>query len=290
MTTPGSKLKTRLIPCLLLKNGLIVRSEKFKYHQFIGDPITQLGRYNQWLADEVIYLDISRTEGYDARRQDTKIATQDKHTIEEIIRVISKTSFMPLTFGGRIRTIDDIRLRLQCGADKVTINTQALETPEFIAEAARTFGRQCIVVSIDVKEHEDGRYEVYAQWGTRPTGRDPVTWAKDAEKLGAGEIFLNSVDRDGTAVGYDLELIRTVSESTSIPVIACGGVGKFQDFVDGIRIGKASAAAAANIFHFTELSYKNAKKHMHAAGIEVRMPYPALDPGIIKSSIMAKGV
>lgn len=268
-----SKLKTRLIPCLLLKNGLIVRSEQFKYHQFIGDPITQLSRYNQWLVDEVIYLDISRTEEYDARRQDTKIATQDKHTIAEIITVISKSSFMPLTFGGRIRTLQDIRLRLECGADKVTINSRAIESPDFIQESAKTFGSQCIVVSIDVKRQEGGRYEVYARGGTQATGRDPVEWAKEAEKQGAGEILLNSIDRDGMANGYDLELIRSVSESVGIPVIACGGVGKFQDFVDGIRLGKASAVSAANIFHFTELSYKNAKKYMHSAGMDVRIPY-----------------
>lgn len=268
-----SQLKVRLIPCLLLKNGLIVRSEKFKYHQFIGDPVTQLGRYNQWLADEVIYLDISRDDVYEVRREDTRIATQNKRTLPEIIREVSKVSFMPLTFGGGIKTLDDIHVRLSNGADKVAINTQAVETPDFINESAKTFGSQCIVIAIDVKQKESGAYEVYTRWGTNPTGLDPVAWAKEAESRGAGEIFLNSIDRDGVAEGYDTDLIKSLSDATKIPVIACGGVGRFQHFVDGIEKGKASAVSAANIFHFTEMSYKSAKKHMSKAGINVRMPY-----------------
>ncbi len=268
-----NQLKVRLIPCLLLKNGLIVRSEKFKYHQFIGDPVTQLGRYNQWLADEVIYLDITRDDIYEVRREDTRIATQNKRTLAEIIQEVSKVSFMPLTFGGGIKNLEDIHMRLSHGADKVAINTQAVATPEFINQSAKTFGSQCIVIAIDVKKKEDGAYEVYTQWGTKATGLDPVTWAKEAEARGAGEIFLNSIDLDGTADGYDTELIRSVSDATQIPLIACGGVGRFQDFVDGVEKGKASAVSAANIFHFTEMSYKSAKKHMAKAGINVRMPY-----------------
>ncbi len=268
-----NRLKVRLIPCLLLKNGLIVRSEKFKYHQFIGDPVTQLGRYNQWLADEVIYLDISRDDVYEVRREDTRIATQNKRTLPEIIREVSKVSFMPLTFGGGIRHLEDIQVRLSQGADKVAINTKAVENPEFITQSAKTFGSQCIVIAIDVKQKENGKYEAYTHWGTRATGLDPVAWAKEAENRGAGEIFLNSIDRDGTADGYDIDLIRQVSDATRIPVIACGGVGSFQDFVDGIEKGKASAVSAANIFHFTEMSYKTAKKQMNKAGVNVRMPY-----------------
>src|SRR3989338_6606280 len=226
-----SGLKVRLIPCLLLKNGLIVRSEKFTYHQFIGDPVTQLSRYNQWLADEVIYLDISRDDVYEVRREDTRIATQNKRTLPEIIREVSKVSFMPLTFGGGIRQLEDIQVRLSHGADKVAINTKAVENPEFITQSAKTFGSQCIVIAIDVKKKESGEYEAYTHWGTRTTGRYPVAWAKEAESRGAGEIFLNSIDRDGTADGYDIDLIRQVSDATQIPVIACGGVGSFQDFV-----------------------------------------------------------
>ena len=269
----STKLKTRLIPCLLLKNGLIIRSEKFKYHQIIGDPITQLGRYNSWLADEVVYLDITREGDYDVRRDDAKIATQNKRTILEIIEEISKVSFMPLTFGGRIRTTDDIRDRLRSGADKVTINTAAVERPNFIAESARVFGSQCIIVSIDVLRHPNGSCEVFTHGGKQATGLDPVRWAAEAARVGAGEIFLNSIDRDGTASGYDIELVASVSDAVPIPVIACGGAGSFEHFVDVIEKGHASAASAANLFHFTEFSYKNAKKHMQKVGMNVRSPY-----------------
>jgi len=263
-------LKTRLIACLLLKNGLIVRSELFKYHQFIGEPITQLARYNQWGVDELIYLDISQDDTYDVKRNDAKIATEGAKSLLEIIEIVSKTCFMPLTFGGKIRSVDDIQKRLSKGADKITINTKALEDPSFITESAQIFGSQCIVVSIDVKAHDNSAYEVYSKWGKESTGRDPVEWAKEAEERGAGEIFLNSIDRDGTAKGYDLKLIKSVVEAVNIPVIACGGVGTFQHFVDGVQLGGASAVSAANIFHFTELSYKNAKKHILKEGIYAR--------------------
>jgi imidazole glycerol-phosphate synthase subunit HisF len=263
-------VKIRLIPCLLLKNGLIVRSEKFTYHQIIGDPTTQVERYNTWRVDELIYLDISRDDDYDVRRSDAKIATAASRTVSEIIAVVSKVCFMPLTFGGRVRSLEDIRERLSSGADKVTINTLAIEQPGFITDSARRFGSQCIVVSIDAKRHEDGRHEVFTNGGQLATGLDPVAWAREAERLGAGEIFLNSIDRDGTGRGYDLELVRRVSDAVGIPVIVCGGVGKFQDFTAGAVEGRAAAVAAANIFHFTEMSYKNAKKAMVKAGVNVR--------------------
>ncbi|MBA3765736.1 MAG: imidazole glycerol phosphate synthase subunit HisF [Acidobacteria bacterium] len=265
-------LKFRLIPCLLLKNGLIVRSELFKYHQIIGDPTTQLTRYNQWSVDELVYLDISQDDAYDVRRSDAKIQTAGKHTLLDIISEVSKVCFAPLTFGGRIRSIDDMRARFSCGADKITINTLAIENPESITEGARVFGSQAIVVSIDVKQHEDGSYEVY-KGGRHSTGLDPVAWAQEAEACGAGEILLNSIDRDGTAQGYDLKLVRSVADATRIPVVALGGVGRWQHFIDVIREGGASAAAAANIFHFTEMSYKHAKNHMHQGGVDVRLPY-----------------
>lgn len=255
---------------MLIKNGLIVRSELFKYHQIIGDPITQLSRFNQWAVDELIYLDISKDDSYDVRRSDAKIATEGRKNILDILEVVSKNCFMPLTFGGRIRTLDDIQDRISRGADKVTINTIALENPSFIAESSHKFGSQCIVVSIDIRKHENGTCEVFSKWGQESTGRDVIEWAKEVEKLGAGEIFLNSIDRDGTAKGYDIELIKSVVNAVKIPVIACGGVGRFQHFVDGIVEGKSSAVSAANIFHFTELSYKNAKKHMKLEGINVR--------------------
>lgn len=261
-------LKKRLIPCLFLKNGHLVRSEKFNYHQLLGDPIHQVDRINSWSADELIYVDISDEEYYDLRRDDMKIKRMSG--IYEIISRVSKTCFIPLTFGGNIRTIEEMRERLKRGADKVIINTIAVEKPEIITECAKKFGSQCIVVGIDVKINEEKNYEVYSHHGKKAAGRDPVEWAKEAEKLGAGEIFLNSIDRDGTAAGYDLELIRSVAEAVRIPVIACGGVGEFDDFVKGINLGKASAVAAGNIFNFTENSVIKAKKAMQAEGIDIR--------------------
>lgn len=262
-------LKKRLIPVLFLKNGLLVRSENFSMHQFLGNPINQVERYSSWGADELIYIDISPEGQYDLRRDDMKV--KNAPTLDEIITEISKKCFMPLTFGGRIRTLEDIMRRTKLGADKVTMNTAALERPGFITEASDVFGSQCIILSIDVKKNADGVYEVYGGSGKRPTGKDPVKWAKEGEKLGAGEIFLNSIDRDGTREGYDIELVRKVSEAVKIPVIACGGAGEFCDFVSVIKEGKADAAAAGNIFNFTELSTIMAKKYMHQNGVNVRI-------------------
>src|SRR3989344_6926555 len=262
-------LKKRLIPCLFLMNGLIVRSEKFEFHQVLGNPIHQVERYNEWAIDELIYIDISREDYYDLRRDDLKV--KDTDNLLGIISEISKKCFVPLTFGGKIRTINDIRERIKYGADKIIINTIAIENPKFITESAKIFGSQCIIVSIDVKKNSNEEYEVYKKFGEVATGMNPVEWAKKVEELGAGEIFLNSIDRDGTAEGYDLNLIKIISESVNIPIIACGGVGKFEDFVDGIKIGKASAVAAGNIFNFTEISAINAKKLMKENGIEVRI-------------------
>jgi imidazole glycerol-phosphate synthase subunit HisF len=264
-------LKIRLIPCLLLKGGLIVRSELFKYHQIIGDPITQLDRYNKWSVDELIYLDIGAEESYDVRRNDAKIYTAGKRTLLEIIDEISRHCYAPLTFGGKIRAIDDMHKRFEHGADKISINTIAIDKPSIISEAAKTFGSQAIVVSIDVKKHQDGRYEVY-KGGHTPTGLEPVKWAREVNELGAGEILLNSIDRDGMASGYDIELIKQVTDITSIPVIALGGAGGWGDMAEVISKGKVAAVAAANIFHFTEMSYKQAKKFLHETGINVRMP------------------
>jgi imidazole glycerol-phosphate synthase subunit HisF len=261
-------LKKRLIPCLLLKNGLVVRSGNFSLHQIIGNPIHQTERFNAWAIDELIYIDITREGENDIRRDDQKV--KDTKDLMEILLGISKTCFMPLTFGGGIRTIDDIRARLANGADKITINTQAVDTPEFVDEAAQTFGSQAIVVSIDVRKQGDAEWEVFTRFGKHATGLDVVNWAKEVERRGAGEIFLNSIDRDGTAQGYDLPLIEAVSEATNIPVIACGGVGKFAHLAEGARAG-ASAVSAANIFHFTEHSTQNARMALAEAGIDVRL-------------------
>src|SRR3989344_1303979 len=237
-------LKKRLIPCLFLKNGHLIRSEKFQYHQLLGDPIHQVERINSWSADELIYIDISDEEYYDLRRDDMK--NKSINNLYDIILEVAKTCFIPLTIGGNIRTIEDIRERLKRGADKVVINTKAIENPEFILNSAEIFGSQCIVIGIDVKINNKKEYEVYSNHGKKSTGKNPLEWAKEVEKLGAGEIFLNSIDRDGTAQGYDLKLIKIIAEGVKIPVIACGGVGIFEHFVDCIIKGKAGAVAAGN--------------------------------------------
>lgn len=252
----------------MLKDGHLVRSETFSVHQILGNPIHEVERFNQWNVDELIYLDISEDETFDNQRNDTRVKRQSDilHLLEEV----SKTCFMPLAFGGKIKTVQDIRERLKRGADKVVINTAACENPEFITEAAQIFGSQCIVISIDYKKNQEGKYEVFYDHGRKGTGLHPIEWAKEVEKLGAGEIFLHNIDRDGTAEGYDTELIRSVVESTQLPVIACGGVGRLEDFAKGITEGGASAVSAANIFHFIELSDRNAKKVMKKRGINVR--------------------
>jgi imidazole glycerol-phosphate synthase subunit HisF len=262
-------LKTRLIPCLLLKNGHLVRSEEFSFHQIVGNPLTQVERFNAWTVDELIYLDITREGAHDHNRDDHKVKIEDD--IIRIIELVSRRCFMPLTFGGGIRTVEDIRARLAAGADKVTINTQALATPEFITEAARIFGSQAIVVSIDALQRGDGEWEAMGGFGKAATGRDVISWAQEAERRGAGEIFLNSIDQDGMANGYDIPLIRSVVDATTIPVIACGGVGRFAHLVKGAVEGGASAVSAANIFHFTEHSTVRAKKALADAGVNVRV-------------------
>jgi imidazoleglycerol phosphate synthase cyclase subunit len=262
-------VRPRLIPCLLLKQGLLVRSEAFRIHQVIGNPISTIMRYSNWNIDELVVLDISREDHHDLRRDDLAVSGIGS-TALEVLRAISRVCFMPLAFGGRIRTLEDIRERLAAGADKCVVNRQALEDPEFVTRAAHRFGSQCVVVSIDVKRHPDGRYEVYQGWGTEATGLEPAAWAARVEALGAGEIFLNSIDRDGSARGYDVDLVRRVTDATTIPVIACGGVGKYDDFAAGILKGGASAVAAANIFHFFELSYPLAKKACLEAGLPMR--------------------
>jgi cyclase len=229
--------------------------------------MTQVRRFNAWNVDELIYIDITPDNRYDVNRDDWG---PNAHSIEEIISHVSKHCFMPLTVGGKIRTLEDIHRRMTVGADKITLNTKAIEDPDFVTAAALRFGSQAIVVSIDVVRHEDGRYEVYSELGKTPTGKDPVTWACEVERKGAGEIFLNSVDRDGTAVGFDVELIRSVVETTRIPVIACGGAGKYSDFVEAFLRGNATAVAAGNIFHFKEMSYCLAKQELKRMKLDVR--------------------
>lgn len=259
-------LKKRLIPVLLLQNGLLVRSETFSIHQVIGNPIHEVKRFNEWNVDELIYLDITKDDKYDIRRMDTK--TKEMSNPIEILRAVSENCFMPLTWGGKIQTLEEMRECFANGADKITINSAAFRNPTLISQGAYAFGSQAIVVSIDVKA--EGKSEVYIDGGKTATGMDPVTWAMQVEKLGAGEILLQSINRDGTGQGYDLGLIRAISESVQIPVIACSGVGDYRHYADGIEAG-ASAVAAANIWHFKEMSDRNGKRALAKAGIDIRM-------------------
>jgi imidazole glycerol-phosphate synthase subunit HisF len=261
-------LKTRLIPTLLLQDGLLVRSESFKTHQFIGDPIHEVIRFNEWNIDELIYLDISRGESYGLGRNDIKV--KQVSSLLDLLLMIAKTCFVPLTFGGGIRTIDDIRLRLMHGADKVALNTAAFDTPALITAGSERFGSQCLVVCIDVRKQQSGGYEVFVDGGRRATGVDVISWAREVERRGAGEILLQSIDRDGLGMGFDCDLIAEVVEAVSIPVIALGGAGQYSDFPDVISKTGVSAVAAANIFHFKEMTDRFIKREMKQAGISVR--------------------
>lgn len=262
-------MRPRLIPCLLLKNGLIVRSQLFTVHQIIGNPMSTVERFSHWNVDELVLLDISQGDHHDLRRDDLQQHYAGTSALA-VLRSVAKVCFMPLAFGGKIRTVEDVRERLAAGADKCVLNTAAVEDPGLITAAAKAFGSQCVVVSIDAKRTPGGGYEVHTRGGGRPTGLDPADWAAEAERLGAGEIFLNSIDRDGSGQGYDTALVRRVVEATRIPVVACGGVGTYDHFAAGILEGGASAVSAANIFHFFELSYPLAKKACIAAGIPMR--------------------
>ena len=251
-------LKNRLIPNIILDKGHIVQSVNFKHTNVIGNAITAVDFFNSWAVDEIIILDVSTTSDH-------------KQQFHRIVDGVSKRCFIPLTVGGWITTVEEIRQFLKEGADKVAINTAAVENPEFIKEASRIFGSQCIVVSVDVRKNAD-KYEVFIDRGRKPTGLDPIKWAKEIENLGAGEILLTSIDHEGGRKGYDLELLKEVTSSISIPVIAFGGVGEWQHLVDGIKIGKADAVSAANIFHYTEHSTNRAKEYMINAGLNVREP------------------
>jgi cyclase len=251
-------LKKRLVACLLMRDGLIVQSIGFKRYLPIGQPRFPIEFVAKWDVDEIVFLDMSAT----AKNQvlDT-----------EVLELLSRSCFVPLTVGGGIKSVDDARRIIRAGADKVTVNTHAIARPELISEIAEIFGSQCIVASIDCRLEKDGQYQVYTHSGTRQTGLTPETWAQKAETFGAGDIFLNSIDRDGTKQGYDIELIRRVSDSVSIPVIACGGVGSYLHFAPGIIEGHASGVAAANIFHYIEHSTIIAKAHMISSGVDVRL-------------------
>lgn len=251
-------LKKRLIACLLIREGLIVQSIGFKRYLPIGLPRFPIEFVDKWNVDEIILLDISAT--LEHRAPDTSS-----------LKFLSNFCFVPLTVGGGIKSVNDVRSIIHAGADRVVVNTHAMERPELITEIASMFGTQCVVVSIDCHRENDGSYQVYTHGGTRPSGLTPEVWAKQVEVYGAGEIFLNSIDRDGSKLGYDIHLIRRVSDSVSIPVIACGGVGDYTHFANGILEGGASAVAAANIFHYIEHSTIIAKAHLIEAGVNIRL-------------------
>jgi cyclase len=250
-------LKVRVIPCLDVKDGRVVKGVNFVDLRDAGDPVEQAQVYDREGADELCFLDITAS-------------SDNRDIILDVVARTAEACFMPLTVGGGVRTLDDIRRLLLAGADKVSINTAAVQTPEFVREAAEKFGSQCIVVAIDAKATGTGSWEVFTHGGRNPTGLDAVEWAKRMEAYGAGEILLTSMDRDGTKSGFDVALTRAIADAVSIPVIASGGVGTLDHMVAGVREGHASAVLAASIFHFGEHSIAETKEHMAAAGVAVR--------------------
>lgn len=261
--------KKRLIPVLLLRNGWLVQSKGFKRYQNLGNPTSAVARLSEWASDEIVYLDISRGDSYDMRRDD--LGHHNRESFLEIIRDVASVSFMPITVGGRIRTLEHIEQRLASGADKTAINTQGLLDPTFLATASREFGAQCIVASIDVKLI-DGKYEVMSDGGSRPTGYAPDEWARIAQEQGAGEILLNSIDRDGARTGYDIPLLNLVCDAVNVPVIACGGVGEWSHLSDALEKTNVDAVALANLLHFVDQSVFLAKKYLFNRGCQVRPP------------------
>ncbi len=254
-------LAKRIIPCLDVDNGRVVKGVRFVEIRDAGDPVENARRYNLEGADELTFLDITAS-------------SDDRETMVHVVEDVAREVFIPLTVGGGIRELADIRRMLNAGADKVSINTAAVFNPEFVAAAADKFGSQCIVVAVDAKrvsaEGEPSRWEIFTHGGRKPTGIDTLEWVQKMDAYGAGEILLTSMDRDGTRIGFDNELTRNVSEVVRVPVIASGGVGNLQHLVDGILEGKADAVLAASIFHFGEYRISEAKAFMRAQGIEVR--------------------
>ena len=250
-------LKARIIPCLDVKDGRTVKGVNFVDLIDAGDPVEQAKFYDSQGADELTFLDITASH-------------ENRDTIFDVVSRTAEQCFMPLTVGGGVRAVEDIRKLLLAGADKVSINTAAVHRPEFVGEAAEKFGAQCTVVAIDAKATGPGKWEIFTHGGREPTGIDAIDWAKRMAKLGAGEILLTSMDRDGTRQGFDIDLTRTLADAVTVPVIASGGVGTLDHLVAGIRDGHASAVLAASIFHFGEYSIPEAKAHMATAGIAIR--------------------
>jgi len=255
-------LAKRIIPCLDVNNGRVVKGVKFVDIRDAGDPVEVAQRYDREGADEITFLDITAS-------------SDDRETIVHVVERVAEQVFIPLTVGGGIREVKDVRRMLNAGADKVAINTAAVFNPEFVKEASERVGSQCIVVAIDAKkvndDGEENRWEIFTHGGRKPTGIDAIEWAIKMADFGAGEILLTSMDRDGTKIGFDLELTAAISDAVSIPIIASGGVGNLDHLAEGIIKGKADAVLAASIFHFAEYSVEDAKRHMVSKGIEVRL-------------------
>lgn len=255
-------LAKRIIPCLDVDNGRVVKGVQFVDIRDAGDPVEVAKRYDDEGADELTFLDITAS-------------SDDRETMVHVVEDVAGQVFIPLTVGGGIREIPDIRRMLNAGADKVAINTAAVFNPEFVKEAADKFGSQCIVVAIDAKsvseEDEPPRWEIFTHGGRKPTGIDAVEWAQRMVEYGAGEILLTSMDRDGTKIGFDIPLTSTICDAVSVPVIASGGVGNLEHLVEGVTEGHADAVLAASIFHFAEYSVEEAKRYMASKGIEVRL-------------------
>ena len=254
--------KVRVIPCLDVKDGRVVKGVNFVNLRDAGDPVEAAIAYDAAGADELTFLDITASH-------------ENRDTIFDVVQRTAEACFMPLTVGGGVRTVDDIRKLLTCGADKVSINTAAVARREFVKEAAEKFGDQCIVVAIDAKKVSKGGeqdcWEIFTHGGRKPTGLDAVEYAREVVSLGAGEILLTSMDRDGTGHGYDIPLTRAIADAITVPVIASGGVGTLQHMVEGIRDGHATAVLAASIFHFGQHSVREAKAYMAAAGLPMRL-------------------
>ena len=250
-------LKNRIIPCLDVKNGRVVKGINFVDLKDAGDPVEQAKIYSDGGADEICFLDITASN-------------ENRETIYEVIERTSKKCFVPLTVGGGVRSIEDIKKLLNCGADKVSINTAAVQNPEVIIESSTKFGSQCIVVAIDAKKNEN-KWEVFTHGGRNNTGIDAIEFAKKMEDNGAGELLVTSMDRDGTQIGYDNDLMFKISSIVNIPTIASGGVGNLDHLVDGIKLGNASAVLAASIFHYGKHTIKEAKQYLNLKGIPVRI-------------------
>ena len=248
----------RIIPCLDVKDGRVVKGVNFVDLRDAGDPVEIAAAYDKAGADEVVFLDITASSDH-------------RNTVVDMVRRVAEQVFIPFTVGGGIRTVDDFKALLREGADKISVNSAAIDNPRLISDAADKFGSQCVVVAIDAKKRSDGGFNIYKHGGRLDCGIDAIEWAVKCEKLGAGEILLTSMDQDGTKAGFDLELTKAISDAVNIPVIASGGAGTMEHFKDALTIGGADAALAASLFHYKELEIKDLKEYLRSEGISVRL-------------------